>query len=64
MNESVEKHLRKPIEHTAADRARASGVDLTLLIEQLRLSAQERVDKLQQAMRVAEQIRGRAGRSS
>ena len=44
--------------------ARYQGIDLTLLVEQLRLTPAERVRKLELASTALEQVRGTARRRS
>jgi len=44
------------------DTARQQGTDLTLLIEQLRLTPAERARKLESAATALERVRGIAGR--
>ena len=59
---SPEEKLKHPLAGTAIARARDFGVDLSLLIERLRLTLDERVRQLQKAMTELEQIRGAAQR--
>ena len=56
----AEAKLRRPVPGGRIEAAQRYGVDLTLLIEQLRLSPPERVRKLQDAARAAECVRGAA----
>ena len=58
----MERRLREPAPGSAIARARDFGIDLTLLIAQLRLSPDERVRKLQQNMKIFAQIQGAAQR--
>ena len=58
LDPEVEQHLREPPPGSAIEAARDFGVDLTLLIERLRLTPDERVRQLQQAMTTLSQIRG------
>ena len=58
MNPSAEERLRNPRSNSAIARARDFGIDLTLLIERLRLTAEERVSRLQREMNALDQIRG------
>ncbi|HVG30871.1 MAG TPA: hypothetical protein VM864_14270 [Pyrinomonadaceae bacterium] len=51
MNRSVEEHLLNPPPGSAAARARDFGIDLTLLIERLKRTPEERLDDLQRVMR-------------
>ena len=60
---SVEGKLRNPPPGSRIEAAREFGVDLTLLIERLRRTPEERVRDLQQAIRGLEVIRGAARRS-
>jgi hypothetical protein len=60
MSRNVEEHLLNPPPGSAAARAREFGIDLTLLIQRLRLTPDERVRQLQHAMIESEAIRGRA----
>ena len=50
--------LRNPAPGSRIDAAQKYGTDLTLLIEQLRLTPEERVRKMQTASSVAAQVRG------
>ena len=54
----AEEQLRNPPPDSAIARARDFGIDLTLLIERLQLTPEERVLRLQQAMTAFDQIRG------
>jgi hypothetical protein len=58
----AESRLRNPAPGSRIEAAKKFGVDLTLLIEQLRLSPGERVLRLHQAAQAAEKIRGAARR--
>jgi hypothetical protein len=51
MISNVEEHLLNPPPSSAAARAREFGIDLTLLIERLRRTPEERLDDLQRVMR-------------
>jgi hypothetical protein len=51
MDRHVEAHLLNPPPGSAAARARDFGIDLTLLIERLRRTPEERLDDLQRVMR-------------
>ena len=55
------RRLRHPKRGSAVAAARDFGIDLTLLIEQLQRSPDERVRRLQEAMQAIEHIRGAAG---
>jgi hypothetical protein len=54
----IEEHLRHPAPGSRAEAAQKYGVDLTLIIEQLRLSPAERVRKLEQAATQLAKVRG------
>ena len=58
--ERAAERLRHPKPGSKIEAAQKYGIDLTLLIEQLRLTPEERVKKLEAASRSAEQIRGLA----
>jgi len=58
----AESRLRHPAPGSRIEAARNYGVDLTLLIEQLRLTPAERVRKMHEAAQAAEQVRGAARR--
>lgn len=60
MNRSVEEHLLNPPPGSAAAAARDFGIDLTLTLQRLRLTPDERVRQLQRAMFEMETIRGGA----
>jgi hypothetical protein len=64
MNRSVEEHLLNPPPGSAAARARDFGIDLTLTLQRLRLTPDERLRQLQRAMIEMENIRGLARRAS
>jgi hypothetical protein len=57
MIRNVEAHLLNPPPGSAAARARDFGIDLTLLIERLRLTPEERLNDLQRVMRALEEMR-------
>jgi hypothetical protein len=57
MNRSAEEFLLNPPPGSAAARARDFGIDLTLLIQRLRLTPEERLDDLQRVMRDLEEAR-------
>ncbi|HKP73381.1 MAG TPA: hypothetical protein VJT82_10620 [Pyrinomonadaceae bacterium] len=57
MNRSVEEHLLHPPPGSAAARARDFGIDLTLLLQRLKLTPEERLRQLQQAMIEIETMR-------
>lgn len=57
MIRNVEEHLLNPPPGSAAARARDFGIDLTLLIERLRRTPEERLNDLQQIMQSLEEAR-------
>lgn len=59
---TAEERLRHPSRGSLIEAAREYGVDLTLLIERLRKTPEERVRDLQRAVNGLESIRGAAGR--
>ena len=60
MVRNVEEHLLNPPPDSAAARAREFGIDLTLTLQRLRLTPEERLRQLQRAMIEMENIRGLA----
>ena len=60
----AEDRLRHPRPGSRIEAARKFGIDLTLLIEKLRLSPEERVRRMHDAANAAEQARGSARRKS
>ncbi|MBA2647908.1 MAG: hypothetical protein H0U81_14010 [Pyrinomonadaceae bacterium] len=58
----AEEKLLNPLPGSRIEAARAHGVDLTLLVERLRLSPEERVRDLQRAVVSLEAMRGSACR--
>ena len=60
----AEQRLRDPAPGSRIEAARDYGIDLTLLIEQLRLTPAERARKLERASTALEQVRGVARRRS
>jgi predicted ATPase len=60
IRKSAEEKLRRPQPGSAMARARDYGIDLTLLIERLRRTPEERVRDLQRAIKGMEAMRGRA----
>lgn len=60
--ERAAEKLWNPAPGSRIEAAQKFGIDLTLLIEQLRLTPEERVRKLQAVSQVAEQVRGAARR--
>ncbi|MDQ3802330.1 MAG: hypothetical protein M3416_00515 [Acidobacteriota bacterium] len=61
---SAEERLRNPPPGSRAAAARDFGVDLTLLIERLRKTPEERVRNLQSAVDGLEKMRGKARRKA
>lgn len=57
MNRQIEAHLLNPPPGSAAERARDFGIDLTLTLQRLRLTPDERVRQLQRAMFEIETMR-------
>lgn len=57
---TAEDKLRNPPPGSRIEAARDFGIDLTLLIERLRKTPEERVRDLQQAIEGLEKIRGKA----
>lgn len=58
MSRSLEEQLLDPRPGSAAAAARDFGIDLTLTLQRLRLTPDERVRQLQRAMSEMETIRG------
>jgi hypothetical protein len=58
----AEERLRHPRPGSRIEEAQRFGIDLTLLIENLRLSPAERVREMHDAVVAAEQVRGAARR--
>lgn len=58
----AESRLRNPAPRSRIEAAKEYGIDLTLLIEQLRLTPAERVRRMHLAAQAAEQVRGAARR--
>jgi hypothetical protein len=56
----AEDRLRYPRPGSRIEAAQKFGIDLTLLIENLRLSPAERVRRMHDAANAAEQVRGAA----
>ena len=56
----AEDRLRHPRPGSRIEAAQNFGIDLTLLIEKLRLTAAERVRRMHHAANAAEQVRGAA----
>jgi len=61
---SAEEWLLNPPPGGRIEAARAHGVDLTLLVERLRKTPEERVRDLQRAAAALEAVRGKALRPS
>jgi len=60
----AEQRLLHPAPYSRAAAARKFGVDLTLLLQQLRLAPAERATRMLELCRLAEELRGRALRST
>ena len=60
--ERAAEKLRNPAPGSRIEAAQKYGIDLTLLIEQLRLTPDERVRKLEAATKSLEKVRGIARR--
>jgi hypothetical protein len=60
----AEESLLHPVPGSRIEAARNHGIDLTLLVEQLRLSPAERATKLEHASESLERVRGIARRHS
>jgi hypothetical protein len=58
----AEERLRNPAPGSRIDAAQKFGIDLTLLIGQLRLTPAERADRMLEVCRIAESVRGAARR--
>lgn len=61
---SIEEKLLNSLPGSRIEAARTHGVDLTLLIEQLRKTPEERVRNLQRAADGLEAMRGKARRNT
>jgi hypothetical protein len=59
----AEERLRNPRPGSKIAAAKEYGIDLSLLIENLRLTPAERARRMQDVIDVAEQVRGAARRS-
>lgn len=57
MRRTREERLLNPRPGSTIAAARDFGIDLTLLVENLRLSPEERLEKLQQAMNGFDELR-------
>ena len=60
----AEECLIHPLRGSRSEAARNYGIDLTLLVEQLRLTPAERARKLERASTELERVRGNARRRS
>jgi len=60
--ERAAARLRDPAPGSRIEAAKKFGIDLTLLIEQLRLTPAERAEKMHEASIVLEEVRGAARR--
>ncbi|HEY0097876.1 MAG TPA: hypothetical protein VGB76_02880 [Pyrinomonadaceae bacterium] len=60
----AEERLLNPPPGGSIEAARAHGVDLSLLVERLRKTPEERVRDLQRAVKVIEAARGKALKAS
>jgi len=58
----AEERLRHPRPGSRIEAAQKFGIDLTLLIEKLHLSAEERIRRMHDTAIAAEQVRGAARR--
>ena len=56
MKRSIEEKLLNPKPGSKVAAAKEFGIDLTLLLRQLRLTPQERIDELQSAMEFMEEL--------
>jgi len=59
----AEDRLRHPRPGSKIEAAQRFGIDLTLLMEKLRLSPAERVRRMHDVIQVAESVRGAARRN-
>jgi len=57
LNRKAEQRLLNPTPGSTIEAARKFGIDLTLLIEQPRLTPDQRIRKLQQAMYMVSELR-------
>jgi hypothetical protein len=62
VSRSIEDQLLNPRPGSACARARDFGIDLTLLIRQLKMTPTERLEELQRAMIELEAMRSRETR--
>jgi hypothetical protein len=62
MNRSIEDQLLNPRPGSACARARDFGIDLTLLVRQLKMTPTERLEELQQVMIELDTMRTRKTR--
>jgi hypothetical protein len=63
MARSREERLLEPTPGSAIARAKEFGIDLTLLNRRLKLTPEERLNELQQAMIDIEELRGAAAKA-
>ncbi|MCW5959712.1 MAG: hypothetical protein KIS76_06070 [Pyrinomonadaceae bacterium] len=56
MKRSIEEKLLNPKPGSKVAAAKEFGIDLTLLLRQIRLTRQERLDELQSAMEAMEEL--------
>jgi hypothetical protein len=59
----AEERLRNPAPGSRIEAAKNYGIDLTLLISQLRLTPAERAQRMLESIRAAEAVRGAARRN-
>lgn len=57
MKRTIEEKLLNPKPGSKVAAAKEFGIDLTLLLRQLRLTPQQRLDELQSAMKSMEELR-------
>jgi len=63
MSQTAEDQLLNPRPGSKIAEARDFGIDLTLLVENLRLSPEKRLERLQQAINSFEELRTEVGKS-
>jgi len=63
-HESGRREIAQPALRGRIEAARAHGIDLTLLVERLRMTPEERVRDLQRAAEGLEAVRGKALKAS
>ena len=64
MKRTAEEKLLNPRPGSQIAAARDFGIDLTLLLENLRLTPEQRLEKLQHAMNSFEELRAEARKST